>query len=239
MKSRLAVFSFFTALVAVTAACSSKEADAVGTSSQDVRVADVVLLGTIESGETKTACSYTPPNNSAWAFSANAGDNVTITVSSPVGDAVAYLTDARGNILAYNDDANPSTHDSLIQYEVPGSGNYDIVFGDFNHLRNSFNVSLEITSGVTCNYAGNTYLDGDTFPASDGCNTCTCSNGNVACGTNVCACSPGHDGLDYYGGPEWCKTTRYDCPRGQVRFSNDCGCGCETLTTTHRPRSSQ
>lgn len=241
MASRLAIFSFVAALAAVTAACNGSKAadDAASTSGQDLRVLDTVLLGTIQPGQTKTGCTYAPPNRSAWAFTANAGDVITITVSSQTGDAVGYLTDVHGGILAYNDDADASTHDARIVYQAVATGSYDIVFEDFNHLPAHFDVSLEIDGGTVCNYAGNTYTNGDTFPATDGCNTCTCNaNGSVTCGTNVCACNPGSDGLDYYGGPEWCKQTRYNCPPGQVRFSNDCGCGCEYLTTTHRPRSS-
>ncbi len=240
MRSRLTVFSFVAALAVVSAACATKESDdVVGTSGQDVRVLDLTILGTISSGQTKTGCSYVPPNRAAWVFDANAGDVITITVSSQLGDAVAYLTDSNNAVLAYNDDADASTHDARIVYQATATGSYRIAFEDYNHHPASFDVSLDITGGTVCSYAGNTYSAGDTFPSTDGCNTCTCGDdGSVSCGQNACACDPGSDGLNYIGDPDWCKSNGYRCPPGQVRFSNDCGCGCETLTTTHRPKSS-
>jgi hypothetical protein len=37
------------------------------------------------------------------------------------------------------------------------------------------------TAPVTCSYGGQTYALGATFPATDGCNTCTCSATGVGC----------------------------------------------------------
>lgn len=34
---------------------------------------------------------------------------------------------------------------------------------------------------VTCTHAGTDYEIGDTFPAGDGCNTCSCTDMGVAC----------------------------------------------------------
>lgn len=61
---------------------------------------------------------------------------------------------------------------------------------------------------AACTYGGVTYQDGDSFPAADGCNTCTCDNGSVGCteigcptpcdGIQTLLCPPGeyckHDG---------------------------------------------
>ena len=33
----------------------------------------------------------------------------------------------------------------------------------------------------TCRWMSKPYSDGDTFPAGDGCNTCTCNSGAVSC----------------------------------------------------------
>lgn len=38
----------------------------------------------------------------------------------------------------------------------------------------------------TCSYDGKTYGEGESFNSTDGCNTCTCDNGNVACTTETC-----------------------------------------------------
>ncbi len=45
--------------------------------------------------------------------------------------------------------------------------------------------------GVTCEFGGQSYSPGDSFPAGDGCNTCTCgSDGSVGCTMMGCA-NPG------------------------------------------------
>jgi len=42
-------------------------------------------------------------------------------------------------------------------------------------------------SGVSCRYEGKAYAAGETFPASDGCNNCSCqSDGAVVCTTRAC-----------------------------------------------------
>lgn len=33
----------------------------------------------------------------------------------------------------------------------------------------------------SCQYNGKTYKSGEGFPAEDGCNSCSCNNGEVAC----------------------------------------------------------
>ena len=35
--------------------------------------------------------------------------------------------------------------------------------------------------GAACDYEGVTYEDGESFPDVDGCNTCTCEDGNASC----------------------------------------------------------
>jgi|GEM_PF-3176196 len=39
---------------------------------------------------------------------------------------------------------------------------------------------------VTCKYTGVEYKEGESFPDSDGCNTCTCSNGKIICTEHAC-----------------------------------------------------
>lgn len=43
------------------------------------------------------------------------------------------------------------------------------------------------SGGAPCDYDGVTYQSGDTFPSSDGCNTCACSDGRVICTLRACA----------------------------------------------------
>jgi hypothetical protein len=37
------------------------------------------------------------------------------------------------------------------------------------------------SGSMTCTHAGTDYEVGDTFPAGDGCNTCSCTDQGVAC----------------------------------------------------------
>jgi hypothetical protein len=39
----------------------------------------------------------------------------------------------------------------------------------------------------SCGYGGKTYVSGATFPSSDGCNSCGCTDGSVGCTTRACA----------------------------------------------------
>jgi hypothetical protein len=38
----------------------------------------------------------------------------------------------------------------------------------------------------TCTYNSLVYHEGDSFPATDGCNTCSCSDGEVVCTLMAC-----------------------------------------------------
>ncbi len=42
-------------------------------------------------------------------------------------------------------------------------------------------VTCSDSCSDSCSYQGNTYQDGDTFPAGDACNECTCNAGYVSC----------------------------------------------------------
>lgn len=49
--------------------------------------------------------------------------------------------------------------------------------------------------GGTCEYNGETYEKGESFPAEDGCNTCTCEEkGAVACTEMGCLTPTGDTG---------------------------------------------
>jgi hypothetical protein len=70
---------------------------------------------------------------------------------------------------------------------------------------------------------------GETFPASDGCNTCTCSESGVACTEKACQCDPEREKNREYRirDQNQCKAALYRCPEGAKPFVNTCGCGCE------------
>lgn len=55
----------------------------------------------------------------------------------------------------------------------------------FNEQQLSVQNLPKIVTG-TCNYEGKTYKVGNSFPASDGCNSCSCENGNVICTEMAC-----------------------------------------------------
>jgi hypothetical protein len=38
----------------------------------------------------------------------------------------------------------------------------------------------------SCRYNGKTYKSGESFPAKDGCNICTCDDGKIACTLMAC-----------------------------------------------------
>ncbi len=83
-----------------------------------------------------------------------------------------------------------------------------------------------------CLYGGVQRGVGDSFPSTDGCNTCTCTaSGGVACTKRACAprCDPASEPNRKYVGssPAQCMVIRYACEPNTTGFSNECGCGCE------------
>lgn len=68
----------------------------------------------------------------------------------------------------------------------------------------------------TCTYDGETYKTGDSIPAGDGCNSCSCDNGEVACTTITCTAPP-----SIVNGDKFTCTNKSDCvPYGS------CSVGC-------------
>ncbi len=53
-----------------------------------------------------------------------------------------------------------------------------------NNIDNNTDNESIITN--QCDYENETYQDGDKFPDKDGCNTCTCTNGEIACTEIYC-----------------------------------------------------
>ncbi|AKT37495.1 hypothetical protein [Chondromyces crocatus] len=81
-----------------------------------------------------------------------------------------------------------------------------------------------------CEYEGQAYPEGASFPAADGCNTCSCTaDGSVACTEMACECNPETEWWrDYIGqSPAQCEVIDYACPENTEAFGNACGCGCE------------
>jgi len=223
------------------AGCSSEavtEKESVESYESELRLASPRYLGPIANGETKTNYYYNPPKYRAYGFYAKGGDEITAEVKSVYGDAMGWITNSSYESLAANDDASASTLDSKVVHKVPAgtaSRAYRIVFRDYDLLDATFTVKVTIKSAaapVTCSYDGETYSPGDSFPSTDGCNTCSCSStGNVGCTKRACTCNPeAEPWRRYMGTPTTCMTIRYTCNTNERSFSNSCGCGCELLS---------
>ncbi len=226
----------FAAVAGCSAESSAKEEDDVAATESELKLSGTRYLGKISNGETRSGYYYSPPTYRSYGFDAKGGDEITVDVKSVYGDAVGWITDSSYNVLAFNDDASSRTLDSKVKYKVPAgqsARSYRIVFRDYDLLEATFNVTLSIksTAPSTCSYGGQTYQTGDQFEATDGCNTCSCSeSGSVACTKRACTCNPATEThRNYVGTPQQCMMIRYTCPSGQVPFSNSCGCGCEWL----------
>ena len=248
MSSRLLTFaSSVAACIAlvsglVSTGCSSStdrspgEKDSVDSYESELRLAGPRYVGQIANGETKTNYYYNPPKYRAFGFTAKGGEQITVDVKSAEGDAMGWITTTSYDALAANDDASSSTLDAKVTYKVPAgtaSKAYRIVFRDYDLLDATFTVKLTIDSTViACTYEGQTYQPGDNFPASDECNTCTCSgNGSVGCSKKACVCDPENEPWrNYVGTPATCQTIRYTCATDKRQFQNACGCGCEALS---------
>jgi hypothetical protein len=85
-----------------------------------------------------------------------------------------------------------------------------------------------------CSYEGKSYRPGDRFPASDGCNTCSCgSDGSIACTLRACACDYTDPTRKWVArSPAQCAAVLFICEEGLRPFFDDCGCGCEAEATT-------
>ncbi len=215
----------------------------VDTAESDLTLSGVRLIGTLSSGQARTAFYDTPPTYRAYSFSAAGGDVITVDVQAVPGwqtgqaDAVAMITDASYNVLAVNDDASPYTLDSRVTFQVPtlsGPAPFRVVFRDYNLNAARFEVRLTVqpaSPSATCTYARASYDYGDEWAAIDGCNRCRCGvDGAVECSANACTCNPAAEPLrSYVGTPDQCLALRYTCGSGERPFSNACGCGCEPI----------
>jgi len=238
--SRFVVSGLLVTALTAVAGCSTEESgkgeEDVAATESELKLSGTRYLGKITSGQTRTGYYYAPPTYRSYGFDAKGGDEITVDVKSVYGDGMGWITDSNYNVLAFNDDATRYTLDAKVKYKVPAgqpTKSYRIVFRDYDLLEATFNVTLNIqsTAPATCSYGGQTYQTGDQFEATDGCNTCTCgASGSVACTKMACMCNPAAEPhRNYVGTPQQCMVIRYTCPTGQLPFSNNCGCGCETV----------
>ncbi|MBP8708325.1 MAG: hypothetical protein KBH94_06365 [Caldisericia bacterium] len=87
---------------------------------------------------------------------------------------------------------------------------------------NLFNKPADIAN-KNCEYNGNTYVGGETFPSVDGCNTCGCDGetGTVSCTEKACYKDCTYNGQTYTNGETFkatdgCNTCECDGTTGKV-----------------------
>jgi hypothetical protein len=105
----------------------------------------VKLVGNLTVGQTSAPIKYSKsPKYRGLTLPAKGPALLDIWVrSSDGGDAVAWLMDASGNVLASNDDADATTYDSHVTFTLPAGGQtYYIVFRDYNYARHTFTVEV-------------------------------------------------------------------------------------------------
>ena len=78
----------------------------------------------IQYGQTATGQIGATQEFIFYQFNGNAGDNVTILLSSDNMDTYLQLGDAQGNLLLENDDINSTDLNSRIDYQLPATGTY-------------------------------------------------------------------------------------------------------------------
>ncbi len=108
-------------------------------------------VGTLESGHTKSVTYSSTPKYRAITINAKPGDAIDALVHSSDGDALAWFTDSKRNVLYFNDDASGSTYDARIKYTLPASayaGDYTLFLREYDYGASTFSVSLSITSSA-------------------------------------------------------------------------------------------
>lgn len=212
--------------------------DKLAVAESDLKVSGAQYIGRIANGETRKVVYAAPPAFRALGFEARGGDVVTVDIKSVDGDPMAWITDSGYNVLASNDDASPTTLDSRVTYTVPKSTarrTFRIVMREYDQAAANLSVTLSIAPAAppVCQYDGKTFQPNTSFPATDGCNTCSCgpNGGTPACTKMACpACNPASEtNRNYLGTPTTCMTIRFTCQAGWAPFSNACGCGCERV----------
>jgi hypothetical protein len=87
-----------------------------------------------------------------------------------------------------------------------------------------------VETGASCKVDGKTYAPGDTFPASDGCNTCTCGNdGTASCTLLGCAEPCVYEGKTYPPGSVFTASdgcNQCNCSADGTVYCGHGLCGC-------------
>jgi hypothetical protein len=117
------------------------------------------IVGNITPGNSSSAISYVKgPRYRALKLTAKGPGTLALTVhSTDGGDALTWLLDTKYHTLAKNDDADDTTLDSHIIYNLPaGAADYWIVFRDYNWEKRHFVVQVApIKAARTCDVGFN------------------------------------------------------------------------------------
>ena len=94
----------------------------------------------------------------------------------------------------------------------------------------------------SCTVGDKTYADGASFPAADGCNTCSCQHGEAAFSHSVCGVVCSQGGQTYQPGQTFatpgCNTCTCQNDGSITCTSNLCGAFCHQGNQTYQPGDS-
>lgn len=188
-----------------------------------------MIVGSIALGETQSVKYRNPPRYRVLKFAGERGTLVDVTVASESGDAVAWVLDDSFRVIGFNDDADETTFDARIELTLPGNTRpeiqtYYIVVREYRHRPATFTVTL--TGAPTCSYDGQTWQLGDSFPSTDGCNTCFCGAGGVGCTKRACIPTE----LCSFGGTVYRVGDTFPAPDG----CNTCTCTTSGIACTEK-----
>jgi hypothetical protein len=112
------------------------------------------IVGSIAPGQTSATIRYSKsPRYRALQLAAKGSATLDVWVRSTRGDAVAWLLSSTYAVLASNDDADDTTLDSHLVYQLPAGGaTYWIVFRDYDFASHNFTVQVAplAIGGGTC-----------------------------------------------------------------------------------------
>jgi hypothetical protein len=105
--------------------------------------ADIRVVGDLESGKTSAKIAYDKSvKYRALRFRASEGDEVEAWVRSANGDAMGWILDVDGRVLAKNDDAELDVTDARVTATIADGEVFYVVFREAGMERATFTVSL-------------------------------------------------------------------------------------------------
>lgn len=104
---------------------------------------ELVIVGAILYGDTVSG-NLATSGGDAWTFDANAGDVVTVSLTSQVFDTYAVLLGADGTELISDDNGGDSLNALISEFVIPSNGTYTVVArGVLSSDRGTYTLSLQ------------------------------------------------------------------------------------------------